>query len=85
MTATEVVYCACHYVFCERSLSSQRVTSRGAVTEGDRVVDVAVALPFFGDLAVGFFVVRDVEVVVDVVYRLLLRSFCHRRRGCSLP
>ena len=55
------------------------------MTEGDRVVDVAVALPFFGDLAVGFFVVRDVEVVVDVVYRLLLRSFCHRRRGCSLP
>ena len=46
-------------------------SSRGAVTDGvidgDRVVAVAVALPFFGDL----FVVRDVEVVdvdVDVVF-----------------
>ena len=38
--------------------------------DGDRVVAVAVALPFFGDL----FVVRDVEVV-DVVVVDVVVSF----------
>ena len=52
------------------------VASRGAVTDGvidgDRVVAVAVALPFFGDL----FVVHDVEVVDVVVVDVVVFFDC---------